>query len=182
MAPPAENLPFLMRDLFAYLKNDKDLTLIKSCVFHYEVEFIHPFLDGNGRMGRLWQTLILMTEYPGFEFLPFETLISKSQTSYYNSLALSDKYGKSSPFIEYMLDVIDKSLGELLNFRNRVLTDIDRIQYFIQSGQNEFGRKEYMDIFKGISSATASRDLKKGVELNLFKRTGTQNKTKYRVI
>jgi Fic family protein len=70
MAPPYENLPFLMKDLFSYVKDSGEITLIKSCVFHYELEFIHPFIDGNGRMGRLWQTLILMNEYPLFEFLP----------------------------------------------------------------------------------------------------------------
>jgi Fic family protein len=91
VAPPFKNVPYLMKDLFHYLKNKEELTLIKSCVFHYEMEFIHPFLDGNGRMGRLWQTLILMSEYPIFEFLPFETLISKTQKEYYKSLAMSDK-------------------------------------------------------------------------------------------
>ena len=60
LAPPFENVPYLMKDLFEYLKKSDEIVLIKSCVFHYEMEFIHPFLDGNGRMGRLWQTLILM--------------------------------------------------------------------------------------------------------------------------
>lgn len=181
VAPPAKNVPYLMKDLFDYLKNDPDLVLIKSCVFHYEMEFIHPFLDGNGRMGRLWQTLILMTEFSVFEFLPFETLISKTQESYYKSLALSDKSGESTFFIEYMLGVIDKSLMELLSFNNRVLTDLDRIDYFIQLGQKEFTRKEYMNIFKDMSPATASRDLKRGVELKLFKKTGTKRLTKYKI-
>src|SRR5690606_14743743 len=99
IAPPFDNVPFLMKSLFEYLKDDTELTLIKSCVFHYEMEFIHPFLDGNGRMGRLWQTLILIQEYPIFEFLPFETLISKNQKQYYKALAHSDKEGKSTKFI-----------------------------------------------------------------------------------
>lgn len=75
VAPSYKNVPYLMKDLFKYLKSSDELALIKSCVFHYELEFIHPFLDGNGRMGRLWQTLILMPVYPIIEFLPFETLI-----------------------------------------------------------------------------------------------------------
>ena len=78
LAPPAGNVNHLMSQLFSYLKDKEELTLIKSCVFHYEMEFIHPFLDGNGRMGRLWQTIILIEEYPIFEFLPFETLISSN--------------------------------------------------------------------------------------------------------
>lgn len=179
IAPPHENVPYLMKDLFEYLKDSEELTLIKSCVFHYEMEFIHPFLDGNGRMGRLWQTLILRSEYPVFEYLPFETLISQSQTEYYNALALSDKVGKSTIFIEYMLGVIDESLKSLLNYNNRILRDIDRLDHFITLGLKEFTRKEYMNIFKDISSATASRDLKKGGVLNLFEIVGTLNKTKY---
>ncbi|RTZ01424.1 Fic family protein, partial [Flavobacterium sp. GSP6] len=179
IAPPHENVPHLMKDLFEYLKDSDELTLIKSCVFHYEMEFIHPFLDGNGRMGRLWQTLILMSEYPIFEFLPFETLISQTQDDYYKSLSLSDKSGKSTCFIEYMLDVIDKSLGSLLNYNNRILKDLDRLEYFLKLGIKEFTRKDYMNIFKDLSSATASRDLKKGIELNMFESVGNLNKTKY---
>jgi Fic family protein len=182
VAPPAQNVPGLMNDLFGYLKDKNELTLIKSCVFHYEMEFIHPFVDGNGRMGRLWQTVILMNDYPVFEFLPFENLISQTQQEYYSALAQSDKTGKSTIFIEYMLDVIDKSLGELLNFNNRNLKDTDRINYFLTLNKKEFSRKDYMDIFKDISSATASRDLIKGVELNLFSKSGSKNKTTYRKI
>lgn len=179
IAPPAENVPFLMKDLFDYLNDSEELTLIKSCVFHYEMEFIHPFLDGNGRMGRLWQTLILLSEYPVFEFLPFETLISQTQDEYYASLSLSDKNGKSTVFIEYMLDVINKSLENLLSYNNRILKDVDRLEYFINLGAKEFTRKDYMNIFKDISSATASRDLKKGINLQLFECIGKLNKTKY---
>ena len=179
IAPPHNNVPYLMNDLFEYLEDKEELTLIKSCVFHYEMEFIHPFLDGNGRMGRLWQTLILMSEYPVFEFLPFETLISQTQAEYYKSLALSDKVGKSTIFIEYMLGVIDKSLEGLLNYNNRILKDIDRLEHFMNLGIKEFTRKDYMNIFKDIASATASRDLRKGVELKMLEIVGSQNKTKY---
>ena len=182
LAPPFENVPFLMNDLFDYLKSNDELTLIKSCVFHYEMEFIHPFIDGNGRMGRLWQTLILVQEYPVFEFLPFETLINSTQVDYYKALSVSDKSGKSTPFIEYMLDVIDKSLSELLNYNNRIMTDINRLEYFIQINKSEFSRKEYMDVFKDISTATASRDLLKGTELKIIEKAGEKNKTRYRVI
>lgn len=181
VVPPQENVPFLMKDLFEYLNDPNELTLIKSCVFHYEMEFIHPFIDGNGRMGRLWQTLILMNDYPIFDFLPFETLISQTQDEYYKSLAMSDKSGKSTVFIEYMLGVIEKSLADLLNYNNRVLKDTDRLEFFLTLHFKEFNRKDYMNIFKDISSATASRDLKKGIELHLFKPIGNLNKTRYKV-
>lgn len=179
VAPPFQNVPYLMKDLFAYLKDADELTLIKSCVFHYEMEFIHPFLDGNGRMGRLWQKVILLQDFPVFEFLPFEKLISETQIDYYQSLSNSDKLGKSTPFIEYMLGVIDKSLAELLNYTQRILKDTDRLAYFLGQGFTEFSRKDYMRVFKDISTATASRDLKKGLELNLFESSGELNKTRY---
>jgi len=180
IASPAKNVTYLMDDLFTYLKSDDELSLIKSCVFHYEMEFIHPFLDGNGRMGRLWQTVILLNKHPVFEFLPFETLISQTQQDYYDALGKSDQEGNSTVFIEYILDVIEKSLIELLNFNNRILHDTDRLEYFISLGIKEFSRKDYMNVFKNISSATASRDLKKGLEMNLFEKTGTKNKTIYK--
>lgn len=179
LAPPADRVPYLMDDLFRYLKQSDELELIKSCVFHYEVEFIHPFIDGNGRMGRLWQTIILMERYPVFEFIPFETLISKTQEEYYKALEISDKAGDSTFFIEYMLDVIEKSLDELLKFNNKIETDDDRLEYFISLGKSEFTRKDYMSIFKDISTSTASRDLKKGVEKGYFDKVGEKNRTKY---
>ena len=104
IAPPHENLPYLMKDLFSYLKNADDPILIKSSVVHYEIEFIHPFIDGNGRMGRLWQTLILMKTYPVFEYLPFETIIKDRQSDYYKVLSICDKQGKSTIFIEFILE------------------------------------------------------------------------------
>lgn len=179
LAPPLENVPYLMKELFQYVKKSEDLELIKSCVFHYEMEFIHPFLDGNGRMGRLWQTLILMKKYPIFEFIPFETFIGDDQELYYKALSDSDKSGTSTQFIEYMLSVINRSLRELLDFNNRTLKEKDRLAYFVEQDKVEFTRKDYMNTFKDISSATASRDLKKGVEFNLFEKIGEKNKTYY---
>lgn len=180
LAPPHENVPFLMKDLFEYLKTD-EIELIKSCVFHYEIEFIHPFLDGNGRMGRLWQTLILIEKYPVFEYIPFETLISKNQEEYYKVLALCDKTGKSTFFIEYMLSIIDSSLNELLNYNNRNFNSEQRLEYFKSLEFKEFSRKDYMDTFKDISSSTASRDLKKGIELGILIKIGELNKTRYKI-
>jgi Fic family protein len=120
-----------------------------------------------------------MAEYPIFEYLHFETLISNTQSEYYNSLSMCDKLGNSTLFIEYMLDVINKSLASLLDYNNRIFKDIDRLDYFINSGVKEFTRKDYMNTFKDISSATASRDLKKGIALQLFESIGSLNKTKY---
>jgi Fic family protein len=179
IAPPYENVPFLMKDLFQYLKDKSEIALIKSCVFHYEMEFIHPFMDGNGRMGRLWQTLILKEEYPVFGFLPFETLISKNQIAYYDSLSASDKEGKSTKFVEYMLHIIDQSLSELLENSTKRLSDENRIQVFLENFTGEFTRKEYLNYFKDLSSATASRDLKKAVEQGIIIKQGDKKTTVY---
>jgi Fic family protein len=182
VAPPAENVPYLMNELFNYLKSTDEITLIKSCVFHYEVEFIHPFSDGNGRMGRLWQTLILMKQYPVFEFIPFENLIYHTQNDYYKALAQSDKVGNSTPFIEYMLEVINQSLSSMLDFKGKTMSSKERLNYFIELSSNSFSRKDYMGVFKEISTATASRDLKLGVELGVFEKQGDKTNTIYKML
>lgn len=181
LAPPASNVAFLMKDLFSYIKKSDELLLIKSCVFHYEMEFIHPFSDGNGRMGRLWQTLLLIQQYPVFEFLPFETLISKNQKKYYQALSTSDKQGESTFFIEFMLKILSASLDELLAERPGPISGSDRIRIFLATGIKAFTRKNYMGYFKTISSATASRDILFAVKENFVKKLGDKNKTIYRV-
>ena len=182
LAPPAANVKYLMKDLFAYLKEADDPILIKSCVVHYEIEFIHPFIDGNGRMGRLWQTLMLMKAYPVFEFLPFETIIKERQDEYYKALEASDKMGKSTAFITFILKAIDESLEELLKTQNRLLTSKDRMTYFLEIfKESTFSRKDYRAIFKEISPATASRDLKYGVESKLLKKEGDKRMTRYSI-
>jgi len=110
LAPPADRVPMLMSDLFAWLKTSKDHLLIRSCVFHFEFEFIHPFIDGNGRMGRLWQSLILGKLHPLFEHLPVENMVYANQQAYYNAIGVSSKQGQSGPFIDFMLTEILKTL------------------------------------------------------------------------
>ena len=84
MAPPADRVPQLMGDLFHWVKTTKEHPLIHSCVFHYEFEFIHPFIDGNGRMGRFWQTMLLSRWKGIFAWLPVETIVKEHQQDYYN--------------------------------------------------------------------------------------------------
>ncbi len=110
LAPPAERVPFLMSDLFHWLRHSEDHLLIRSCVFHYEFEFIHPFIDGNGRIGRLWQSLILGKLSPVFEHLPVENMVYTNQQNYYDAIALSSKKGESGPFVVFMLKEILKTL------------------------------------------------------------------------
>ncbi|SEW03721.1 Fic family protein [Chryseobacterium wanjuense] len=180
LAPGGSMIKGLMNDLFIYLKNDNDLILIKSCVFHYEFEFIHPFIDGNGRMGRLWQTLILMQQYPVFEYLPVESLIKQNQQEYYNKLSESDKMGQSTPFIEFMLGIILESLKHVLQSQNINLSTKDRIFLCKEKmGDKKFSRKDYLQNFKNISAPTASRDLKWAVDENILIKSGEQRLTEY---
>lgn len=180
LAPPAWNVQPLMMELFDYLKKSDDQVLIKSCVFHYEMDFIHPFMDGNGRMGRLWQTLILMDCYPVFEFLPLETIIKKRQDEYYEALAQSDKAGSSTKFIEYMLEVIETALTEMLSMQQRNLTSKERMENFkLTIGPQSFTRQDYLNHFKKMSSATASRDLASAVESGVLERFGDKRNATY---
>lgn len=181
IAPPGNIVKSLVKDFFDYLKNNKDLLLIKSCVFHYEIEFIHPFMDGNGRIGRLWQTVILRQYSPVFDFLPIESLIKTRQSEYYKILGESDNKGDSTGFIEFMLQIINESLEELLTNQNVNLTYKDRINIFKDKiRQSSFNRQDYMRQFKDISSATASRDLKSAVDEEILNKTGHKRTTLYR--
>lgn len=114
VAPPQEMVPDLMIQLFDWLKNSKVHMLIRSSVFHYEFEFIHPFGDGNGRTGRLWQTALLASWKPIFEWVPIESIIKDNQEEYYKAIGLSTSEGKSNKFILFMLGVIKKAVEEIV--------------------------------------------------------------------
>lgn len=109
-APPAERVPQHMEELFDWLDKTEEHPIIKSSVFHYEFEFIHPFSDGNGRTGRLWQTLILFKSRPIFKNLPIENLVYKYRKEYYHAIAVSGGENGYTPFIEFILGVIDETL------------------------------------------------------------------------
>lgn len=113
LAPPAHLVPGQMKHLLAWLKRTDVHPLVASCVFHYELEFIHPFADGNGRMGRLWQTLILSQWNPLFAYLPVESVIREQQQEYYRVLALCDKAGNSTAFIDFLLRSLLQALREI---------------------------------------------------------------------
>lgn len=114
IAPTQGMVPDLMTQLFNWLKNSKTNMLIRSSVFHYEFEFIHPFGDGNGRTGRLWQTALLASWKPIFEWVPIESIIKDNQEGYYSAIALSSSEGKSNTFIMFMLGVIKKAVEEIV--------------------------------------------------------------------
>jgi len=121
IAPPADRVRDLMSNLFGWLENADDHLLIRSCVFHYEFEFIHPFADGNGRIGRLWQSLILGRLNPIFEHLPVENMVYSNQQAYYHAINRSSDLGDSGPFIDFMLEEI---LNALVGHQGKSNADI----------------------------------------------------------
>jgi Fic family protein len=128
MAPPATQLPRLMQQLFSWLGTTDFHPLIRSCAFHYELEFIHPFSDGNGRMGRLWQTLLLSEWQPLLAYLPVETVIRHRQELYYESLSEADQTSDCTTFIEFMLTAIKDSLREGIATQLSVNSDKTRVE------------------------------------------------------
>lgn len=124
LAPPATRVSELMFNLFEWLKTSDVHPLIKSCVFHYEFEFIHPFQDGNGRMGRLWQTAILKEWKEVFAWLPVETLIKENQKEYYKVLTASDSVANSTKFIEFMLSIILNTINEIAETEKKVTAKV----------------------------------------------------------
>jgi Fic family protein len=183
VAPSAKRVSILIGDLFEYIRTNQEYSwLIKSCVFHYEFEFIHPFEDGNGRIGRLWQQLLLMKHHPLFECVPIEVLIKEHQQDYYSALSHSDRAGESTAFIEFMLKIIHQALKEYGRDINRSPKDAEsRLIYakeFIK--EESFSRKKYMEIHRDISQATASRDLLFGIANNILQKQGSKNQTLYK--
>ncbi|OGC09795.1 cell filamentation protein Fic [candidate division WOR-1 bacterium RIFCSPLOWO2_12_FULL_45_9] len=182
LAPKYQLVPKLMGDLFAFLKRRDNLNpLIRSSVSHYELEFIHPFSDGNGRMGRLWQTVILLKYHPLFEYIPVESIVREKQKEYYKILAQADKVGDSTRFIEFMLKVIFQAAREFLaNVKPQTETAKTRLKLAGEHFQkNPFSRKDYLAFHKNISTATASRDLLFGVKQKILKRSGARALTIY---
>ncbi|MGL4767830.1 MAG: Fic family protein [Formosimonas sp.] len=128
IAPPAQRVPWLMADLFDWLESSKDHLLIKSCVFHYEFEFIHPFSDGNGR---LWQSLILNQLHPIFAHLPVENMVFKNQQRYYDAIGAATQVGDCQIFIEFMLTEI------LATLKSRQGIEIDAVNDAVNDPVND---------------------------------------------
>ena len=189
LAPKAALVPTLVERLFAWYKNSEYHPLIKSCVFHYEFEFIHPFSDGNGRMGRMWHSLLLGEWNEIFYFLPIEELIKERQNLYYKNLAKSDESGECTSFIEYMLELIKDSLKKLKN---------DTLNETINDTLNALNatQKALLDILKNnpkitrndmskilnLSIITIQRNLDSLIKLNKIERIGAKKNGYYKLI
>ena len=184
VAPPAHLVPGLMRTLFDFLKDKEVHALIKGCVFHYELEFIHPFADGNGRIGRFWQSRLLIQYHPVFEYIPVESIIKDNQADYYRALERSDQSGQSTPFVEFSLSMIRLALETYLDtLKPKPLSAKDRLKIaHANFKESQFSRKDYLKHFKTISTATASRDLKRGVDDHWLIKTGDRANTVYQFV
>ena len=183
-----EYIPELINNLFLWLKNSEEHPLIKAAVFHYEFEFIHPFQDGNGRIGRLWHSLILSKWKKIFAWLPVESLVQKYQKEYYIAINNSNRNGESTEFILFMLRIINETLIELIETEKMTdkltgkMTDKNEertklvIKYLNQN--NSINNKDAKNLLD-ISEATARRFLNKLVKENILEAVGEYKARKY---
>ena len=183
-----EYIPELINNLFLWLKNSKEHPLIKAAIFHYEFEFIHPFQDGNGRIGRLWHSLILSKWKKFFAWLPIESLVQKYQKEYYIAINNSNKDSESTEFILFMLKIIKETLIELVETQKVTDKVIDkmtdknkeRVKLLMKYlGQNDSISNKEAQSLLGISEATARRFLNSLVKENLLEAVGEYKARKY---
>ena len=183
IAPPADRVPFLMSDLFDWLKNSDYHPLIKSCVFHYEFEFIHPFEDGNGRMGRLWHSRILADWNPIFIHLPIENMILKNQAAYYKALEQSTDENDSGIFIDFMLEIIVKTIknnrkkSTLNETVNETVNPI--IKYLKENPEISY---EQLAEKMGKSRVTISRKISELKKAGIIKRIGADKNGYWQIV
>ena len=158
-------VPELVMELLDWVKTSPVHMLIRSCVFHYELELIHPFADGNGRVGRLWHTLLLSRWNPAFAWLPVESIIHDRQQAYYEAINASNNAGESTAFIEFMLSAIQAALTEAITAHeetggkkaDKATLRWNKIQEFLQT--HDSIRNADVRALCGVSAATANRIL-----------------------
>ncbi len=180
--PSWQIVPQSMEMLFETLRSSKEPMLFKSIRFHFDFVNLHPFTDGNGRAARLWQTRLMMEEHSVFEFLDVESIIFERRDEYYQQIRSGQKRNDINGFVRFMLTQIKLSLESLWEKSGSVIPSCgERLSiaagFF---GAESFTRKDYVQLFKTISSVTASRDLSSGFKNNLLRRTGDKRTSVYR--
>ncbi len=173
-----------IRALFGYLGQSKDAMLIRSIRFHFEFADIHPFMDGNGRVARLWQTRLLMEEHPIFEFLDVESMVFDAREEYYRQIRLTQERGDVEGFALFMLKHIEQSLSRLWEDSYTIPRSYEDRVFIARAAFAEevFSRKQYLQLFKTISAATASRDLATATQEGLLAREGDKRTAVYRFV
>ena len=160
-------VPGLVMELLDWVRDSEFHMLIKSCVFHYELELIHPFADGNGRIGRLWHTLLLTQWKPMFAWLPVESIIHDRQDEYYQAINRFNNEAESTAFIEFMLSAIKEALLEAVQVGNTEnMSTEEQRRYQIECFLKKHGTITNADVraMFGVSAATANRILSKTAE------------------
>lgn len=165
MAPPANQVPRLMGQLLDWLANTEAHPLIASCALHYELEFIHPFSDGNGRMGRLWQTVILSRWQPVMAYLPVETVIKTRQDVYYQQLSQADRQSDCTDFILFLLEALRDALAQAIAVQPASLsTELDKMRVEDQAKMKVEMRVKTPDLILGVLAAEPTLTLKEVAE------------------
>ena len=181
IAPPADRVPPLISDLFEWLNNSQDHVLIKSSVFHYEFEFIHPFMDGNGRMGRFWQSRLLSEWNPVFAHLPVENMIWENQSAYYKAIQDSTDANDSGIFVDFMLAIILEALkshkqhldeNNRVNVKVNVKVNVNQQKILDALKQNPYSTMDELSEIVGIAKKNVFNNMKKLQEAGLLIRHG----------
>lgn len=184
VAPPASQVHRLVEELLDFVRDRGTEThpLLKAAAVHYEIEFIHPFSDGNGRIGRLWQHRILLGVHPVFEHVPVESVVRARQEVYYGALGESDRAGDATPFLAFALRATLDALAELVaELRPEAPTASQRLDRARHTfARRDFSRADYARLFPSISMPTASRDLRAGVDAGTLLRRGDKATARYR--
>jgi Fic family protein len=174
IAPPHTQVATLMQQLFGWLEESDEHPLIKSCVFHYEFEFIHPFRDGNGRIGRLWQSVILMAHHPLFGILPTESIIRDHQEAYYRAIEGSTSAGECTQFVEFMLARILEAIEKVGNKVGSKVGNLTENQQTILNSMraNPKVSATMLAEIVGISKRKVEENVAKLKRMGLLKRVG----------
>lgn len=180
MGTPAQYVPELMRQLFDWLANSELHPLVRSCVFHYEFEFIHPFADGNGRTGRLWHTLLLANWRELLAWLPVESVILQTQQNYYAAFAQSEAMGDCAPFVEYMLGAIKTALYPYCTSENPQKQRAEALLAYVL--QNPNASIQEIAEHLGVGRATVDRTIATLRQEKRLEREGTKRKGSWKVI
>ena len=188
VAPPASRVPTLMKDLFRWVKKADVHPLVKSCVFHYEFEFIHPFQDGNGRLGRLWQSAILKDWKKVFAWIPVESLIKENQAKYYRVLRACDASADSTAFVEFLLLLILKAVEEIVQNEKRVTVKVtvkvtvNQKKILEAVKKNPHVTLDELSKKIGISRQSIAANVKKLQEAGMLKRNGADKNGYWEIV